>query len=66
MGDSMVVLARSDFLRVSPTSLRRAASQLVANTLFTEYLGDVRGFPDKVSFLADIDCANVYFFGAVY
>jgi len=47
MGDLMVVFSRADFLKVSPTSLRRAASQLVDNSLFTEHLGDVRGFTDK-------------------
>jgi len=44
MGDLLVVFNRADHLKISPTSLRRAANQLVENSLFTEPLGDVRGF----------------------
>ena len=46
LGDLLVVFSRSDLAKVSPTALRRAASQLVSNSLYTEHLGDVRGFPE--------------------
>ena len=46
LGDLLVVFSRSDLAKVSPTALRRAASQLVSNSLYTEQLGDVRGFPE--------------------
>ena len=44
MGDLLVVFTRADHLKISPSALRRAASQLVENSLYTEMLGDVRGF----------------------
>ena len=44
MGDLLVVFTRADHLRISPSALRRAAHQLVENSLYTEMLGDVRGF----------------------
>merc|ERR1719180_605128 len=44
MGDLLVVFPRADHLRISPSALRRAAHQLVENSLYTEMLADVRGF----------------------
>jgi uncharacterized membrane protein len=44
MGDLLVVFTRADHLRISPSALRRAANQLVENSLYMEMLGDVRGF----------------------
>merc|ERR1719430_1928935 len=43
MGDLLVVFRRSDLLEVAPTALRRAAASLVASSLYTEELGDIRG-----------------------
>jgi len=43
MGNLLVVFRRSDLLEVAPTALRRAAASLVASSLYTEELGDIRG-----------------------
>merc|ERR1719500_2056996 len=44
MGDLLIVFTRADHLQINPSALRRAANQLVENSLFTERLDDVRGF----------------------
>ena len=44
LGDLLIVFTKADHLKISPSALRRAANQLVENSLYTEMLGDVRGF----------------------
>jgi len=50
MGDLLVVFRQSDLLEVAPTALRRAAASLVAATLYTEELGDIRGRPGETPY----------------